>query len=55
MSNHYFCKKKKIGDPKLGVMGVSQTQHEVFCHFFEFESYIFLEIEFDDSLQQYLT
>ena len=36
--------------------GLNQAQNDVFfCHFLEFKSYVFLEIEYDDSLQQCLT
>ena len=42
---------KQIFEKKIG----GQAQNEVFPHFFEFGSYIFLEIEDDDSLRQYLT
>ena len=39
--------KKKIGSP-------NQVQNEVFCHFLEFGSYVFLEIAYNDSLLQCL-
>ena len=36
-------------------MDLSQVQNQVFCHFLEFGSYVFLEIESKDSLRQCLT
>ena len=47
--------EKKIGGLNLGATGLNQAQNEVFPHCLEFGSYIFLEIEYDDSLRQYLT
>ena len=47
--------KKKFGGLNLGSKGLNQAQNEVFLHFLGFGSYIFLEIEYDDSLRQYLT
>ena len=35
-------------------MGLNQAQNEVFYHFLEFGSYVFLAIEYDNSLQQRL-
>ena len=34
---------------------MNQVQNEIFPHFREFESYVFLEMTYDDSLQQFLT
>ena len=36
-------------------MGLNQAQNEVFCDFLEFGSLVFLEIAYNDSLQQCLT
>ena len=36
-------------------MGLNQAHNEVFHHFFELGSLIFLEIAYNDSLQQCLT
>ena len=47
--------KKIFGDPNLGSMGLIQAQNEVFRHLLEFESYVFLEIIYNDSLGQCLT
>ena len=47
--------KKKFGGPNLSPTGLNQAQNEVFCHFIEFGSYVFLEIVYSDSLRQYLT
>ena len=47
--------KKKIDSLNLGTMGLNQVQIEVFCHFLEFGSLIFLEIACNHSLQQCLT
>ena len=41
--------------PNLGLTGLNQSQNVVFCHFFVFGLYAFLEIEYDDSLRQCLT
>ena len=34
---------------------MNQVQNKIFPHFREFESYVFLEMTYDDSLQQFLT
>ena len=47
--------EKKIDSLNLGSTGLNQVQIEVFCHFLEFGSLIFLEIACNDSLQQCLT
>ena len=47
--------EKEFGGSNLGSTGLNQAQNEVFPHFLEFGSYVFLEIEHDDSLRQYLT
>ena len=47
--------EKKIGSLSLGLMGLNEAQSEFFCHFIEFGSYVFLEIAYNDSLEQYLT
>ena len=49
-----FLKKKNIR-PELGPTGLNQAQNEVFRHFFEFGILVFLEIAYNDSLQQCLT
>ena len=36
-------------------MGLNHAQNVFFCHFLEFESLVFLEVEYSDSLQQCLT
>ena len=46
---------KKKGSLNFGPTGLNQAQNEVFCHFTEFGSYVFLEIVYNDSLWQYLT
>ena len=54
-----FLKKKKKKKTNcglnLGPAGLNQAQNEVFCYFLEFGSQVFLEIEYDDTLQQCLT
>ena len=47
--------KKNIGGLSLGPMGLNQAQIEIFPHFLEFGSLVFLEIVYNDSLQQFLT
>ena len=47
--------KKRIGSQNLGPTGLNQAQNEVFRHYSEFKSYIFLEIAYNDSLRQCLT
>ena len=46
--------KTNFGGLNLGPMGLNQAQNEVFNHFLEFGSYVFLAIEYDNSLQQRL-
>ena len=46
--------KNKFGGPNLSPTALNQAQNEVFCHFIEFGSYVFLEIVYSDSLWQYL-
>ena len=41
-----------FGGLNLGPTGVNQTQNEVFCHFLEFGSWVFLEIAYGDSLRK---
>ena len=53
MSNNCFYKKN--GSPNLGRTGLNQAQNRVFHPFLEFQSYVFLEMEYDDSLPQCLT
>ena len=36
-------------------MDLNQAQNEVFCHFLEFGSLVFLDIAYNDSLKQCLT
>ena len=50
-----FLKKKKIGCPNWGPTCLYQAQNEVFRHFLKFVSLVFLEIAYNDSLQQCLT
>ena len=50
-----FLKEKKISGPNLGAMGLNQAQNEVFYHFLEFGSYVFLEIAYNETLQQFIT
>ena len=45
----------KKGDPNLDHMDQNQTQNQVFCHFFKFGSFIFLEIAQEHSLEHCLT
>ena len=47
--------KKNIGGSSLGPMGLNQAQIEIFPHLLEFGSLVFLEIVYNDSLQQFLT
>ena len=46
---------KKNGGPNLGPMDLNHAQNEIFRHFLEFGSYVFLEIAYNDSLRQCLT
>ena len=50
-----FKKNIYFGGLNLDSKGLSQIQNEVFCHFIEFGSYIFLEVAYNDSLRQSLT
>ena len=47
--------KKKNGGPNLGPTGLNQAQNEIFRHFVEFGSYVFLETGHGDCLWQCLT
>ena len=47
--------RKKNGGRTLVPLGLSQAQIEFFLSFFEFGSLVFLEITYNDSLQQCLT
>ena len=47
--------KTKIKGPNLGPTGVNQFHNEVFHHFLESGSLVFLEIAYNNSLQQFLT
>ena len=47
-------RKKKLGNPNLGQMSQNWVQNQVFCHFFKFDSLVFLKIAQDDSLEHYL-
>ena len=47
--------KKNFGGPYLGPMGLNQAQNDVFHSFLEFGSYFFLEIAYNNRLQQCLT
>ena len=51
------CKfhEKMFWDPNLGQRGESQVPKYVFCHFLKFGSLVFLDIAYNDSLQQCLT
>ena len=46
-------KKKKSG-LNLGPMGLNQAQDKVFCYFLDFGSLVFLEIAYNDSMEQFL-
>ena len=46
--------KKKIQGTHLGQRGQNWSRNQVFCHFLKFGSLIFLEIAYNDSLQQCL-
>ena len=48
-------KKKKICCLNLGPISLNHAQNEVFCHFLEFGSLVFLEIGYHDNFQQCLT
>ena len=50
-----FLKKKKTGSRNLGQMGKNQVQNKVFSHSLKFGSLVFLDIAYNDSLQQCLT
>ena len=39
----------------MGPTGLNQNQNEVYYLFLEFGSYVFLEIEYDNNLRQFLT
>ena len=43
--------KNKFGRPNLDPTVLNQAQNEVFYHFLEFGSKVFLEIEYNDSLR----
>ena len=47
--------EKKYRRPNLGPTGLNQAQNEVLHNFLEFGSLVFLEIAYNDSLQQCLT
>ena len=47
--------RSKNCGPNLGLMDLNEAQNEVFRYFLEFGSYVFLEIGYNDSLQQCLT
>ena len=47
--------EKKNCGLNLGLTGLNQAQNEVFGHFFEFGLLVFLEIAYNDSLQQCIT
>ena len=51
----FLKKKKKFCIPNLDRTGQNQAQNEVFHHFLEFGSLVFLEIAYSGSLQQCLT
>ena len=46
---------KKNGGANLGQMGQNRAQNKVFCYFLKFDSLVFLEIAYNDNLQQCLT
>ena len=46
--------KKNGGPTEFGPNGHKSGQNEIF-YFFEFGSYVFLKITYDDRLQQFLT
>ena len=47
--------KKQTGSRNLGQMGKNQVQNKVFSHSLKFGSLVFLDIAYNDSLQQCLT
>ena len=47
--------KKKIGSLNLGSADLNQIQNDSFCYFLKFATLVFLEIAYNDSLQQCLT
>ena len=47
--------EKRFDGANFGPMGLNQAQNEFFCHFLKFRSCIFLKIEYDNSLRQFLT
>ena len=47
--------KARVLKKTLGATGRNQAQNEVFCHFIEFGSNVFLEIAFNGGLHQCLT
>ena len=47
--------KKKFGDQIWAKTGQNWPQNQVFGHFLKFGSLVFLEIEYNDSLQQCMT
>ena len=51
--SQYF--EKEVGSPNLGPTALNQAQNKVSCRFIEFESYVFLENAYNDSLRQCLT
>ena len=59
MTKQDFWKKKKerkkIDGPNLGQMDKIGPKTKFFCHLLKFSSLVFLEIAYDDSLQQWLT
>ena len=48
-----FLKKK--GGANLGLMDLNQVLRGIFLHLLEFESFVFLEIAYNDTLRQFLT
>ena len=51
----YVGRSTLVGQRPMKSTGLNQTQNEVFCHFLEFGSLVFLEIAYNDGLQQCLT
>ena len=51
----FLYEAKKIWRPEFGPKGQNGAQNQVFCYFIKFGSLVFLEIAYNDSLEQCLT
>ena len=47
--------EKKIGGSNFGQVDQNRARNWISCHFLKFGSLVFLEIAYNDSLQQFLT